>query len=68
MTNSYDTNTNIQSTMNEIKDLMQKYNACLAGQLDGDENTYADKAVEAAETIGLTEEDVMEMTTTTIWY
>ena len=37
---------------------MQKYNACLAGQLDGDENTYADKAVEAAETIGLTEEDV----------
>jgi hypothetical protein len=47
---------------------MQKYNACLAGQLDGDENTYADKAVEAAETIGLTEEDVMEMTTTTIWY
>jgi len=68
MTNSYDTNTNIQSTMSEIKDLMQKYNACLAGQLDGDENTYADKAVEAAETIGLTEEDVMEMTTTTIWY
>jgi|TARA_B110000977_G_scaffold1068_1_gene1486 hypothetical protein len=68
MTNTYDTNTNIQSTMSEIKDLMQKYNACLAGQLDGDENTYADKAVEAAETIGLTEEDVMEMTTTTIWY
>jgi|TARA_R110000744_G_scaffold226626_1_gene344979 hypothetical protein len=68
MTNAYDTNTNIQSTMSEIKDLMQKYNACLAGQLDGDENTYADKAVEAAETIGLTEEDVMEMTTTTIWY
>ena len=68
MTNTYDTNTNIQSTMSEIKDLMQKYNACLAGQLDGYENTYADKAVEAAETIGLTEEDVMEMTTTTIWY
>ena len=68
MTNTFDTNTNIQSTMSEIKDLMQKYNACLAGQLDGDENTYADKAVEAAETIGLTEEDVMEMTTTTIWY
>jgi cyanate lyase len=68
MTNTYDTNTNIQSTMSEIKDLMQKYNACLAGQLDGDENTYADKAVEVAETIGLTEEDVMEMTTTTIWY
>ena len=68
MTNAYDTNTNIQSTMSEIKDLMQKYNACLAGQLDGDENTYADKAVEVAETIGLTEEDVMEMTTTTIWY
>ena len=68
MTNTFDTNTNIQSTMSEIKYLMQKYNACLAGQLDGDENTYADKAVEAAETIGLTEEDVMEMTTTTIWY
>ena len=68
MTTTFDTNTNIQSTMSEIKDLMQKYNACLAGQLDGDENTYADKAVEAAETIGLTEEDVMEMTTTTIWY
>ena len=68
MTNTFDTNTNIQSTMSEIKDLVMKYNACLAGQYIGDENTYADKAVEAAETIGLTEEDVMEMTTTTIWY
>ena len=68
MTNTFDTTIDVQSTMSEIKDLMQKYNACLAGQLDGDENTYADKAVEAAETIGLTEEDVMEMTTTTIWY
>jgi hypothetical protein len=61
MTNKFDTEMNIQSTMSEIKDEMQKYNACLAGQYPGDENTYADKAVELAESIGLTEEDVMEM-------
>ena len=61
MSNKFDTKMNIQSTMSEIKDEMQKYNACLAGQYPGDENTYADKAVELAESIGLTEEDVMEM-------
>jgi hypothetical protein len=61
MSNKFDTKINIQSTMSEIKDEMQKYNACLAGQYPGDENTYADKAVELAESIGLTEEDVMEM-------
>ena len=60
MTNKFDTEMNIQSTMSEIEN-KQKYNACLAGQYPGDENTYADKAVELAETIGLTEEDVMEM-------
>jgi|TARA_B110000914_G_C15229790_1_gene339088 hypothetical protein len=61
MTNKFDTEMNIQSTMGEIEDNIAKYNACLAGQYEGDENTYADKAVELAESIGLTEEDVMEM-------
>ena len=61
MSNKFDTEMNIQTTMSEIEDNMQKYNACLAGQYPGDENTYADKAVELAESIGLTEEDVMEM-------
>tara|TARA_B100000780_G_scaffold52791_1_gene32743 strand:+ start:291 stop:482 length:192 start_codon:yes stop_codon:yes gene_type:complete len=61
MTNTFDTNTNIQSTMSEIKDLVMKYNACLAGQYIGDENEYADKAAELGKSIGLSEEDIFEI-------
>ena len=61
MSNKFDTEINIQTTMSEIEDNIAKYNACLAGQYSGDENTYADKAVELGESIGLSEEDIMEM-------
>jgi len=61
MTNTYDTNTNIQSTMSEIKDLVMKYNGCLAGQYPGDETTYAEKAIELGKSIGLSEEDIFEI-------
>tara|TARA_B100000795_G_scaffold14567_1_gene9914 strand:- start:2257 stop:2406 length:150 start_codon:yes stop_codon:yes gene_type:complete len=47
--------------MSEIKDLVMKYNACLAGQYIGDENEYADKAAELGKSIGLSEEDIFEI-------
>ena len=59
--NNFDTEINIQTTMSEIEDNMQKYNACLAGQYPGDENTYAEKAVELGKSIGLSEEDIFEI-------
>jgi|TARA_Y200000002_G_scaffold377667_1_gene383671 hypothetical protein len=61
MSNKFDTEINIQTTMSEIEDNMQKYNACLAGQYPGDENTYAEKAVELGKSIGLSEEDIFEI-------
>ena len=61
MSNKFDTEINIQTTMSEIEDNMQKYNACLAGQYPGDENTYAEKAVELGKSIGLSEEDIFKI-------
>ena len=61
MSNKFDTEINIQTTMSEIEDNMQKYNACLAGQYPGDENTYAEKVVELGKSIGLSEEDIFEI-------
>ena len=61
MSNKFDTEINIQTTMSEIEDNMQKYKACLAGQYPGDENTYAEKAVELGKSIGLSEEDIFEI-------
>jgi hypothetical protein len=61
MSNKFDTEMNIQSTMGEIEDNIAKYNACLAGQYPGDETTYVDKAVELGKSIGLSEEDIEDM-------
>jgi len=61
MTTTFDTTIDVQSTMSEIKDLVMKYNACLAGQYIGDENEYADKAAELGKSIGLSEEDIFEI-------
>lgn len=61
MNTTFDTKIDIQSTMNEINDYISKYNACLAGQYPGDENTYADKAIELGKSIGLSEEDIFEI-------
>ena len=61
MTNKFDTEMNIQTTMSEIEDNIAKYNACLAGQYLGDEVTYVDKAVELGKSIGLSEEDIEDM-------
>ena len=61
MTTTFDTKIDVQSTMSEIKDLVMKYNACLAGQYIGDENEYADKAAELGKSIGLSEEDIFEI-------
>ena len=44
-----------------INDNVAKYNACLAGQYPGDENTYAEKAIELGKSIGLSEEDIFEI-------
>ena len=60
MTTTFDTKIDVQSTMSEIKDLIMKYNGCLAGQYSGDETTYAEKAIELGKSIGLSEEDIFE--------
>ena len=61
MNTTFDTKIDVQSTMDEINDYISKYNACLAGQYPGDENTYADKAIELGKSIGLSEEDIFEI-------
>jgi hypothetical protein len=61
MTTTFDTKIDVQSTMSEIKDLVMKYNGCLAGQYSGDETTYAEKAIELGKSIGLSEEDIFEI-------
>ena len=61
MTTTFDTKIDVQSTMSEINDNVAKYNACLAGQYPGDENTYAEKAIELGKSIGLSEEDIFEI-------
>ena len=61
MNTTFDTTIDVQSTMSEIKDLIMKYNGCLAGQYSGDETTYAEKAIELGKSIGLSEEDIFEI-------
>ena len=61
MTTTFDTTIDVQSTMSEIKDLVMKYNGCLAGQYSDDETTYAEKAIELGKSIGLSEEDIFEI-------
>ena len=47
--------------MTQVLNIVMKYNACLAGQYIGDENEYADKAAELGKSIGLSEEDIFEI-------
>ena len=59
--NNFDEDVNIQSTMTELKQLKDEYNAVLAGAYIGDENLIGDKIERVANSINLTIEDVMDM-------
>ena len=59
--NNFDEDVNIQSTMTELKQLKDEYNAVLAGAYMGDENLIGDKIERVANSINLTIEDVMDM-------
>ena len=59
--NNFDEDVNIQSTMTELKQLKDEYNAVLAGAYMGDENLIGDKIERVANSINLTIEDVMYM-------
>ena len=59
--NNFDEDVNIQSTMTELKQLKDEYNAVLAGAYMGDENLIGDKIERVASSINLTIEDVMDM-------
>ena len=59
--NNFDEDVNIQSTMTELKQLKDEYNAVLAGAYMGDETLIGDKIERVANSINLTIEDVMDM-------
>ena len=59
--NNFDEDVNIQSTMTELKQLKDEYNAVLAGAYMGDENLIGDKIERVANSINLTIEDAMDM-------